>query len=282
MITEVPYGMSKEGFIEKVRELVLNKKLDHIADARDESARGKIRVVVELKKDAFPKKILNQLYRMTNLQTTFHYNMLALVDGVQPRILGLKEILAEFIKHRQKVIRRRTEFELRKAKERAHILEGLKIALDNIDEVIKTIRESYDDADKRLMERFGLSEIQAAAILAMQLRRLQGLERDKIEAELKELHELIKKLEAILADENEVLRVVKEELEAIKEKYGDERKSKMINHEVGKFSEEELIPDEESVILMTTEGYLKRVSQGDFKRQEIGRASCRERVSKSV
>ncbi len=270
VITEVPYGMSKEGFIEKVRELVLNKKLDHIADARDESARGKIRVVVELKKDAFPKKILNQLYRMTNLQTTFHYNMLALVDGVQPRILGLKEILAEFIKHRQKVIRRRTEFELRKAKERAHILEGLKIALDNIDEVIKTIRESYDDADKRLMERFGLSEIQTAAILAMQLRRLQGLERDKIEAELKELHELIKKLEAILADENEVLRVVKEELEAIKEKYGDERKSKMINHEVGKFSEEELIPDEESVILMTTEGYLKRVSQGDFKRQGRG------------
>lgn len=270
VITEVPYGMSKEGFIEKVRELVLNKKLDHIADARDESARGKIRVVVELKKDAFPKKILNQLYRMTNLQTTFHYNMLALVDGVQPRILGLKEILAEFIKHRQKVIRRRTEFELRKAKERAHILEGLKIALDNIDEVIKTIRESYDDADKRLMERFGLSEIQATAILAMQLRRLQGLERDKIEAELKELHELIKKLEAILADENEVLRVVKEELAAIKEKYGDARKSKIINHEVGKFSEEELIPDEESVILMTTEGYLKRVSQGDFKRQGRG------------
>ncbi len=270
VITEVPYGMSKEAFIEKVRELVLNKKLDHIADARDESARGKIRVVVELKKDAFPKKILNQLYRMTQLQTTFHYNMLALVDRVQPRILGLKEILAEFIKHRQKVVRRRTEFDLRKAKERAHILEGLKIALDNIDEVIKTIRESYDDADKRLMERFGLSEIQAAAILAMQLRRLQGLERDKIEEELKALHELIKKLEAILADEQEVLRVVKEELIAMKEKYGDERKSKMINHEVGKFSEEELIPEEDSVILLTTEGYMKRVLQDDFKRQGRG------------
>ena len=224
VITEVPYGMSKEGFIEKVRELVLNKKLDHIADARDESARGKIRVVVELKKDAFPKKILNQLYRMTGLQTTFHYNMLALVDGVQPRILGLKEILAEFIKHRQKVVRRRTEYELRKAKERAHILEGLKIALDNIDEVIKTIRESYDDADKRLMERFGLSEIQAAAILAMQLRRLQGLERDKIEEELKELLAQIAEYEKILASEEEVLRVVKEELLAMKEKYGDERK----------------------------------------------------------
>lgn len=270
VITEVPYGMSKEGFIEKVRELVLNKKLDHISDARDESARGKIRVVVELKKDAFPKKILNQLYRMTGLQTTFHYNMLALVDGVQPRILGLKEILAEFIKHRQKVVRRRTEYELRKAKERAHILEGLKIALDNIDEVIKTIRESYDDADKRLMERFGLSEIQTAAILAMQLRRLQGLERDKIEEELKELLAQIAEYEKILASEEEVLRVVKEELLAMKEKYGDERKSKIINHEVGKFSEEELIPDEESVILLTTENYMKRVLQGDFKRQNRG------------
>ncbi len=270
VITEVPYGMSKEGFIEKVRELVLAKKLDHIADARDESARGKIRVVVELKKDAFPKKILNQLYRMTGLQTTFHYNMLALVDGRQPRILGLKEILAEFIKHRQKVVRRRTEFDLRKAKERAHILEGLKIALDNIDEVIKTIRESYDDADKRLMERFGLSEIQAAAILAMQLRRLQGLERDKIEEELRQLHELIKRLEEILASEAEVLNVVKTELLAMKEKYGDARKSKIINHEVGKFSEEELIPDEESVILLTTENYMKRVLQGDFKRQNRG------------
>ncbi len=270
VITEVPYGMSKEAFIEKVRELVLSKKLDHISDARDESARGKIRVVIELKKDAFPKKILNQLYKMTALQTTFHYNMLALVDGIQPRILGLKEILAEFIKHRQKVVRRRTEFDLKKAKERAHILEGLKIALDNIDEIIKVIRASYDDADKQLMKRFGLSEIQAQAILQMQLRRLQGLERDKIEAELKEIHELIKKLEEILADEKKVLNVVKEELLAAKEKYGDERRSKIINHEVGKFSEEELIPEEESVILLTTENYMKRVSQNDFRRQNRG------------
>ncbi len=270
VITEVPYGMSKEDFIDKVRDLVLAKKLDHIADARDESARGKVRVVVELKKDAFPKKILNQLYKLTPLQTSFHYNMLALVDGIQPRILGLKEILAEFIKHRQKVIRRRTEFDLRKAKERAHILEGLKIALDNIDEVIKVIRASYDDADKQLMNRFGLSEIQANAILQMQLRRLQGLERDKIEEELKQLHELIKKLEAILADEKEVLRVVKEELIAIKEKYDDPRRSKIINHEVGKFSEEELIPEEESVILLTTENYIKRCSQNDFRRQNRG------------
>ena len=270
VITEVPYGMSKEGFIEKVRQLVLDKKLTHIADARDESARGKIRVVVELKKDAYPKKILNQLYKMTDLQTNFHYNVLALVNGIQPRIMGLKEILAEFIKHRQKVIRRRTEYDLRKAKERAHILEGLKIALDNIDEVIKTIRESYDDADKRLMERFGLSEIQAAAILAMQLRRLQGLERDKIEAELQELMALIAKYEEILADEAKILNVVKEELLAMKEKYGDNRRSKIFNHELGKFSEEELIPEEESVILLTAENYIKRVSQTDFRRQNRG------------
>ncbi len=270
VITEVPYGMSKEGFIEKVRQLVLDKKLTHIADARDESARGQIRVVVELKKDAYPKKILNQLYKMTDLQTNFHYNVLALVNGIQPRIMGLKEILVEFIKHRQKVIRRRTEFDLRKAKERAHILEGLKIALDNIDEVIKTIRESYDDADKRLMERFGLSEIQAAAILAMQLRRLQGLERDKIEAELQELMALIAKYEEILADEAKILNVVKEELLVMKEKYGDKRRSKIFNHELGKFSEEELIPEEESVILLTAENYIKRVSQTDFRRQNRG------------
>lgn len=270
IITEVPYGMSKEGFVDKVRELVLAKKITHIADARDESARGKVRVVVELKKDAYPKKILNQLYKLTGLQTSFHYNVLALVNGIQPKVMGLKEILAEFIKHRQVVIRRRTEFELRKAKERAHILEGLKIALDHIDEVIKTIRESYDDADKRLMERFGLSEIQAAAILAMQLRRLQGLERDKIEDELKQLHELIKKLEAILASEQEILNVVKTELLAMKDKYGDERRSKIINHELGKFSDEELIPEEESVILLTSENYIKRTLVSDYRRQNRG------------
>ena len=270
IITEVPYGMSKEGFVDKVRELVLAKKITHIADARDESARGKVRVVVELKKDAYPKKILNQLYKLTGLQTSFHYNVLALVNGIQPKVMGLKEILAEFIKHRQGVIRRRTEFELRKAKERAHILEGLKIALDNIDEVIKTIRESYDDADKRLMERFGLSEIQAAAILAMQLRRLQGLERSKIEEELKQLHELIKKLEAILASEQKILNVVKAELLAMKDKYGDERRSKIINHELGKFSDEELIPEEESVILLTSENYIKRTLVSDYRRQNRG------------
>ena len=270
VVKEMPYGVSKEDLKARIVDLANEKKITHIADVRNESARGVTRLVVELKKDAFTKKILNQLYKLTPLQTSFHYNMLALVDGLQPRILGLKEILGEFIKHRQKVVRRRTEYDLRKAKERAHILEGLKIALDNIDEVIKVIRASYDDADKQLMERFGLSEIQAAAILQMQLRRLQGLERDKIEEELKELHALITKLEEILADEMKILGVIKEELIALKEKYGDERRSKIINHEVGKFAEEELIPEEESVILLTAQNYMKRVSQNDFRKQNRG------------
>lgn len=280
VITEVPYGMSKEGFIDKVVELVKDKKLDHIQDARDESARGKVRVVVELKKDAFPKKILNQLYKLTGLQQTFHYNVLALVNGIQPEVLGLKEILAEFIKHRQSVVRRRTEFDLRKARERAHILEGYKIALDHIDEVIKTIRESYDDADKRLQERFGLSEIQSLAILAMQLRRLQGLEREKIEEELKQIQELIAKLEDILSSEEKILGVIKSESLALKEKYGDARRSKMFKHELGKFSDEELIPEEESVVILTTDNYIKRVGQDDFKRQNRGGKGKRGMVTK--
>jgi DNA gyrase subunit A len=272
VITEVPYGMSKENFIEKVRELVLSKKISHIADARDESARGKVRVVVELKKDAFPKKILNQLYKLTGLQATFHYNMLALVNGIQPKILGLKDILTEFIKHRQIVIRRRTEFDLRKAKERAHVLEGLKIALDHIDEVIKTIRASKttEEAEVNLIKKFGLDSIQAKAILAMQLRKLTGLERQAIEDELAELKKFIAYCEDLLADEKKILDVVKDELLKMKEKYGDARRSKMFRHELGKFSDEELIPEEESVVLLTTENYIKRVSQNDFRRQNRG------------
>jgi len=198
--------------------------------------------------------------------------MLALIDGIQPRILGLQEMLKEFVKHRQQVVRRRTEFELRKAKERAHILEGYKIALDHIDEVIKTIRASktQDEAEKNLIAKFKLSEIQAKAILAMQLRRLTGLEREAIENELKELQQLIAKLEAILADENEILKVIKTELLEMKEKYGDDRRSKMINHELGKFSDEELIPEEESVILLTTENYIKRTLLSEYRRQNRG------------
>jgi DNA gyrase subunit A len=209
---------------------------------------------------------------MTSLQTSFNYNMLALVDGIQPRVLGLQEMLQEFVKHRQVVVRRRTEFELRKAQERAHILEGYKIALDHIDEVIKTIRASktQEIAEKALVKQFKLSEIQAKAILAMQLRRLTGLERETIENELNELIALIKKLEGILADEKEILKVIKTELLEMKEKYGDERRSQMINHELGKFSDEELIPEEESVILLTTENYIKRTLLSEYRRQNRG------------
>lgn len=273
VVSEVPYGVNKASLIEKIAELVKDKKITTISDLRDESARGNVKIVIDLKKDAYPKKVLNQLYKLTPLQSNFHYNMLALVNGgIQPRVLGLQEILDEFIKHRRVVVRRRTEFELRKAKARAHILEGLKIALDHIDEVIATIRASKttEIAEKALIEKFGLSEIQAKAILAMQLRRLTGLEREAIEEELRALLKLIAELEAILADENEILRIIKEELLEMKEKYGDERRSKIINHELGKFSDEELIPEEESVILLTSENYIKRTLMTDYRRQNRG------------
>lgn len=272
VFTEVPYGVSKEALKEKIAELVKDKKLNGVSDVRDETARGKVRFVVDLKKDAYPKKIMNQLYKLTPLQSNFHYNMLALVDGLQPRVLGLKEILQEFVKHRQIVVRRRTEFELKKAKARAHILDGYKIALDNIDEVISIIRSSktYEDAKTNLMSRFGLSEIQTQAILAMQLRKLTGLERQAIEDELKELQALIAELEKILADESEILRIIKEELLDMKEKYGDKRRSKIINHELGKFSDEDLIPEEDVVVLLTTENYIKRTLQSDYRRQNRG------------
>ena len=272
VVTEVPYSVNKATLIEKIAELVKDKKITAISDLRDESARGSVRVVIEVKKDGYPKKVLNQLYKMTALQTSFNYNMLSIVDGIQPRILGLQEMLQEFIKHRQKVVRRRTEFELRKARERAHILEGYKIALDHIDEVIATIRSSknQDEAEKKLIEKFSLSVIQAKAILAMQLRRLTGLERDAIENELNELIKAIKRFEEILADENEILSIIKTELLEMKEKYGDERRSKIINHELGKFSDEELIPEENSVVLLTTENYIKRTLASDYRRQNRG------------
>lgn len=272
VVTEVPYGVNKATLIEKIAELVKDKKITGISDLRDESARGVVRVVIELKKDAYPKKLLNQLYKMTALQTSFSYNMLALIDGIQPRILGLHEMLSEFVKHRQTVVRRRTEYELRKAKERAHILEGYKIALDHIDEVIRIIRGSKttDIAEAELIKQFKLSEIQAKSILAMQLRRLTGLEREAIENELNELIKLIAKLETILADEKEVLAIIKTELLEMKEKYGDERRTKIINHELGKFSDEELIPEEDSVILLTTENYIKRTLVSEYRRQNRG------------
>ncbi|MCB9822235.1 DNA gyrase subunit A [Candidatus Nomurabacteria bacterium] len=272
IITEVPYGVNKATLIEKIAELVKDKKIAGIADLRDETARGSVRVVIELKKDAYPKKLLNQLYKQTTLQSSFNFNMLSLVDGIQPRILGLQDMLQEFIKHRQKVVRRRTEFELRKAKERAHVLEGYKIALDNIDAVIKTIRSSktQEEAEKGLIKQFKLSEIQAKAILAMQLRRLTGLERQAIEDELNELMKIIAKLEAILADEEEILKIIKTELLEMKERFGDERRSKIINHELGKFSDEELIPEEQVVVTVTSENYIKRSLASEYRRQNRG------------
>jgi len=283
IVTEIPYAVNKATLIERIADLVKEKKLTTISDLRDESARGSVRIVIELKKDAYPKKVLNQLYKLTSLQSSFHYNMLALIDGIQPRILGLEEILHEFIKHRKNVVRRRTEFELRKAQERAHILEGYKIALDHIDEVIKTIRASQtsEEAEAALIEKFKLSSIQAKSILAMQLRRLTGLERQAIEDELKQLLEMIKKFEAILADENEILRIIKEELLDMKEKYGDPRRSQIINHELGKFSDEELIPEEETVIILTAENYIKRTLISEYHRQNRGGKGKRGMATKA-
>ena len=271
IITEIPYGVNKASLVEKIAELYKEKKIS-ISDLRDESSRGKVRIVVEVKKDGYPKKVLNQLYKLTALQSSFNYNMLALIDGIQPRVLGLHEMLKEFVTHRQKVVRRRTEYELKKAKERAHILEGYKIALDNIDEVIRIIRASKtsDEAQKNLIKSFKLSEIQAQAILAMQLRRLTGLERAAIENELAELLKAIKRYEEILADEKEILAIIKTELLEMKDKYGDERKTTIINHELGKFSDEELIPEEESIVLLTTENYIKRTLVTDYRRQNRG------------
>ena len=283
VVTQMPYAVNKATLVEKIAELYKEKKIN-IADLRDESARGNIRIVIELKKDSYPKKVLNQLYKLTPLQTSFHYNMLALIDGIQPRILGLHEILSEFIKHRQVVVRRRTEFELRKARERAHILEGYKIALDHIDEVIKTIRASktQEEAEVALIEKFKLSEIQAKAILAMQLRRLTGLERQAIEDELAELLKMIGALEKILADEKEILRVIKEELLEMKDKYGDERRSQIIDHELGKFSDEELIPEQDVVVLLTTENYIKRTLITDYRRQHRGGKGKRGMTTKEL
>jgi len=271
IVTEIPYGVNKATLVEKIAELYKDKKIN-ISDLRDESSRGKVRIVIEVKKDGYPKKVLNQLYKLTALQSSFNYNMLALVDGIQPKILGIQEMLQEFVKHRQQVVRRRTEFELRKARERAHILEGYKIALDNIDEVIRIIRASKttDEAQKNLIKSFKLSEIQAQAILAMQLRRLTGLERAAIENELNELLAAIKRYEEILADEKEILAIIKTELLEMKEKYGDERRSQIINHELGKFSDEELIPEEESIVLLTTENYIKRTLITEYRRQNRG------------
>jgi DNA gyrase subunit A len=282
IISEIPYGVNKAGLLEKIAELYKDKKIAGIRDLRDETARGVVRVVIDLKKDAYPKKLLNQLYKLTPLQLTFHYNMLALIDGIQPRILGLPDILQEFIKHRQVVIRRRTEFELRKAKDRAHILEGLKIALDHIDEVIKVIRASQtvEEAATNLIKQFKLSEIQAKAILAMQLRTLTGLQRQEIENELAQLLKLIAELEGILADEKKVLKIIKTELLEMKKQFGDERRTKVIPQELGKMSDEDLVPDEQVVVTLTSANYIKRSQIAEYKRQGRGGKGRRGMVTR--
>lgn len=272
VITEIPYAVNKAGLVEKIADLVRDKKISGISDIRDESSRGSVRIVIDLKKDAYPKKLLNQLYKLTPLQTAFHYNMLALIDGIQPRVLGLQDIIVEYIKHRQLVVRKRTEFELRKAQDRAHVLEGLKIALDHIDEVIKTIRASQtsEEAQVNLIKQFKLSEIQAKAILGMQLRTLAGLERKKIEDELADLVKLIAQLESILADEKKILKIIKDELLEMKKQFGDERRTKIVAQELGKLSDEDLVPDEQVVVTLTSANYIKRTSIADYKRQGRG------------
>ncbi len=272
VITEIPYQVNKSSLVEAMANLVRDKKVTGISDLRDESSRKGVRVVVELKRDAYPKKILNQLYKYTYLQTSFGFNMIALIDGIQPRLCDLKVILEEFIKHRQVVVTRRTEFELRVAQARAHILEGLKIALDDIDAVIATIRgsETKEIAKENLIKKFKLSDIQAKAILEMRLQTLAGLERKKIEDELKVKLDFIKKCEAILADPKRILAIIGTEVEEIIEKYGDERRTEVVPHAVGDFNAKALIPNEEMIVALTRGGYIKRMPPSVYRTQGRG------------
>lgn len=272
IISEVPYQVNKAVLVEKIAELVKDKKLDGIKDLRDESDKDGVRVVVELKKDAFPKKVLNSLYKQTQLQETFHLNLLALVDGIQPKVLNLKSVLEEYIKHRIEVVRRRTEFDLDKARERAHILEGLMIALKNIDAVIKTIKASRDreEAKINLIKKFKLSDRQALAIVEMKLGSLANLERLNIEKELKDKQALIKDLESILKSRSKILSIIKKEVSELTNKFGDERKTAIVDHGVKEFSTEDLVPNEEVMVLMTRDGYIKRLPLDTFKVQARG------------
>ncbi|MBQ7283633.1 MAG: DNA gyrase subunit A, partial [Oscillospiraceae bacterium] len=268
VITEIPYMVNKAKLVERIAELVKDKRIEGISDLRDESDREGMRIVVELKKEANPQVVLNHLYSLTELQDTVGANMLALDDGV-PKVMDLKTILQRYIDHQCDVLVRRTKYDLRKAQERQHLLEGLKIACDNIDEVIKIIRESYDDDKENLMNRFGLSEIQANAILNMQLRRLQGLEREKIENELAELAEKIAYYREFLANHQMVLDKVKEDVTEIRDKYGDERKTE-IQQISGEVDIEDLIPEEECVFTYTHFGYIKRMDKNTYKAQKRG------------
>ena len=268
VITEIPYMVNKARLIEKMADLVKEKKVEGVSAIRDESNREGIRIVVELKRDANPQITLNRFYKHTQLQDSFSMIMLALVDG-KPEVLTLKRFLEEYVKFQKEVVTRRTKFDLAKAEARAHILEGLRIALDNIDAVIKTIRESYSNAKENLMENFGLSDIQAQAILDMRLARLQGLEREKIENEYNELMKRIAYYKSLLADEVLLMGVIKDELTEIRDKFGDERRTKIIRDE-GEFDEEDLVEEENVTITFTHLGYIKRVPADTYKAQKRG------------
>ncbi len=276
IITSIPYRVNKSDLIVRIAELVSNKKIEGIRDLRDESAgdangRPDVRIVVELKGTAHPQAVLNNLYKHTELESTFHYNMLALVDGV-PEMLSLTAMLTHFVEHRRVVVKRRTEYDLQKAEEREHILLGLSKALDNIDEVIAIIKKSADvpTADLALRKKFGFSERQTAAILAMRLSTLAGLERKKIEDELTEVQEIIKALKEILSSPKKILAVVKSELIELAEKYGDDRRTKIVKGGVKNLSVEDLVPDEESVLVLTAGGYVKRTNPSEYKKQKRG------------
>lgn len=272
VITEMTYATNKANLIMKIAELYKENKLPGIKDLRDESDKDGVRVVVDLKKEAFPQKVLNQLYQMTDLQKNFNVNMLALVDGVDPQILTLKSILEHYVKHREIVVVRRTEHDLKKAKDRAHILEGLKIALDHIDAIIETIKKSAtkEEAHMNLMKKFKLSELQATAILEMRLQTLAGLERKKIEDELEEKYKLIAYLEDLLKHRKKILALVKSELMEVRDRFGDERKTKVVKGAIGEFRQEDLIPNEEAIITLTEDGYIKRMNPTVYRVQKRG------------
>ncbi len=272
IVEELPYQVNKAQLLEKIAELVTDKKIEGIRDLRDESNKDGIRMVVELKKDSYPKKVLNQLFKMTQLQETFHVNSLCLVEGIQPRILTLKNLLEEYLVHRKEVVRRRTQYELNRAKDRLHILEGLRIALLRIDEVIETIRKSKDkdEAKIKLMTKFKLSEIQAQAILDMRLQQLTNLDRLKVEQEWEEKRKLIEELESILASAKKILNIIKAEVEGLKEKFGDERRTKIMAGPVGELAMEDLVPSEETLVMLTADGYIKRLPPDTFKTQGRG------------
>lgn len=270
IITSIPYRVVKATLIERIADLVRDKKIEGIKGLRDESTKD-IRIAIDLKNGIEPQKVLNYLYKHTQLEDTFHVNLVCLVDGV-PQTLNLKSSLEEFIKHRQIVVKRRTEFELKKATDREHILLGLKKALDHIDEIIKLIRKSktVEEAKSELIKQFKFTDIQAQAILDMKLQRLAGLERKKIEDELKTIQELIKDLQAILASEKKMLKIIKDELLEIKNKYGDERRTKVVTHKAKDFNPEDLIADKEAVLVYTAGGYVKRTDPDEFKTQKRG------------